>query len=97
MHTGMLWFDGAPNVTLASRVQKATEYYRLRYHRAPNLCLVSPDLLSIDQPQIGKVTLRGSESVLPDHIWIGIEDRTEPAASRNRSPRPRPRRGSCYG
>ncbi len=97
MHSGMMWFDSSPDAPLTASVQKAIDYYRRKYHRDTNLCLVPPALLGHDQPQVGKVTLRGYNSVLPGHIWVGIEDRRELAASTIRSRRPAPRRGSCCG
>ncbi len=82
MHIGMLWFDNAQNVELKARIEKAAAYYRRKYHREPNLCLVHPSTLGKDSPGIGELvpeqvkgmTVRTYRPVLPGHLWIGIED-----------------------
>jgi hypothetical protein len=44
MHTGMLWFDDS-QITLNMKIQNAMEYYRKKYGRVPDLCLVHPNML----------------------------------------------------
>jgi hypothetical protein len=74
LHTGMLWFDNSPNVALSHRLERAADYYRRKYHRDPNLCLVDPSMLSGAPTDYGRLTVRGYRAVLPGHLWIGIED-----------------------
>lgn len=75
MHTGMLWFDNTPNLTLQVRIEKAAEYYRRKYHREPNLCLIHPGMADEDQPsEVGTMTVRSYQPILPGHLWIGLED-----------------------
>lgn len=74
MHTGLLWFDNTPNITLSDRLERAADYYRRKYHRDPNLCLVHPSTLAHSQMQVGPLTVREYRAVLPGHFWIGIED-----------------------
>lgn len=74
MHTGMLWFDNRPNVPLTNVLQRAADYYRNKYHRNPNLCLVHPSMLGGDATELGHLTVRGYRAILPGHFWIGIED-----------------------
>ncbi len=74
MHTGMLWFDNTPNTTLQTRIEKAANYYRRKYKQEPNLCLIHPSMLGSDRPEIGTMTIRPYQPVLPGHLWIGIED-----------------------
>lgn len=81
MHTGMLWFDNTPNITLKTRIEKAAEYYRKKYHQQPNLCLIHPSMMGKDQMQDARLsnfegmTIRPYRPVLPGHLWIGIEDK----------------------
>ena len=83
MHVGMLWFDNTPNLTLKNRIEKAVDYYRRKYHREPNLCLIHPNLIGKDQPDLDQLISNGMDSltirpyrpVLPGHLWIGIEDK----------------------
>ena len=81
MHTGMLWFDNS-SAALATKIQKAVEYYNKKYGRSPDLCLVHPSMLEANQRtiEVNKLTVRAYRPVLPGHIWIGIEDKpkTEP-------------------
>jgi hypothetical protein len=74
MHTGMLWFDDS-KTTLQIKIQKATEYYRKKYGRVPDLCLVHPSMLKDTNVEEEKITVRPYRPVLPGHIWIGIEDK----------------------
>ncbi|GAB1470110.1 hypothetical protein MASR2M66_09870 [Chloroflexota bacterium] len=76
MHTGLLWFDNDPRTTLSVKIQKAMEYYIRRFGRKPNLCLVHPSMLDVNQIQLelGKLVVRTYRSVSPGHFWIGTED-----------------------
>ena len=74
MHTGMLWFDDS-KATLKIKIQKATEYYRKKYGRMPDLCLVHPSMLNDAKVEDEKITIRPYRPVLPGHIWIGVEDK----------------------
>jgi hypothetical protein len=74
MHVGMLWFDNTPNITLKTKIEKAINHYRHKYHREPNLCLINPKMMGDEHPQIDSMTIRPYRPVLPGHLWIGIED-----------------------
>ena len=79
MHTGMLWFDNS-QTALTVKIQKAVEYYHKKYGRTPDLCLVHPSMLDMNQQnqrqlEVNKLTVRPYRPVLPGHIWIGIEDK----------------------
>lgn len=76
MHTGMLWFDNDPKTTLTVKIQKAMDYYNKKFGRIPDICLVHPSMLDNDQKQfdMGKVTVRPYQPVMPGHLWIGVED-----------------------
>lgn len=73
MHTGMLWFDNS-QISLDLKIQKAMEYYRKKYGRIPDLCLVHPSMLKDASLDGQKITVRPYRPVLPGHIWIGVED-----------------------
>lgn len=84
MHTGMLWYDNTPDLSLKLRIEKAADYYRKKYHQEPNLCLIHPSMLegdgktgkrALDLPHVGSMTVRPYGPVLPGHLWIGIEDK----------------------
>ena len=83
MNTGMLWFDNDPKTRLTAKIEKAADYYRHKYGRDPNLCLIHPSMLETpaseggagEQPETGKVTVRPYRPVLPGHLWIGVEEK----------------------
>jgi hypothetical protein len=75
MHTGMLWFDDDSRATLETKIQKAAQYYKNKYGRSPDLCLVHPTMLNGSKPAThANITVRPYNPVLPGHIWIGVED-----------------------
>ena len=76
MNTGMLWFDNDPKTTLADKIERAVSYYRHKYGREPNTCLIHPSMLPVeDNAKNYSVVVRSYRSVLPGHLWIGIETR----------------------
>jgi hypothetical protein len=75
MNAGMLWFDNDPKTALAAKIEKAVDYYRHKYGRDPNLCLIHPSMMDKEQPETGKVTVRPYRPVLPGHLWIGVEEK----------------------
>jgi hypothetical protein len=75
MNTGMLWFDNDPKTALTAKIERAVDYYRHKYGRDPNLCLIHPSMMEKDNLETGKVTVRPYRPVLPGHLWIGIEDK----------------------
>ena len=75
MNVGMLWFDNDPKTTLLTKVHQAAEYYRSKYGRMPDMCLVNPSMLAEAQLQDGKITIKPLRSVLPGHLWIGVDEK----------------------
>jgi hypothetical protein len=73
MHTGMLWFDNS-QTSLNAKIRKAIDYYHKKYGRTPDLCLVHPSMLTDWKLDNEKITVRPYRPVLPDHLWIGVED-----------------------
>lgn len=77
MHTGLLWFDNDPGAALGEKIQKAAEYYLKKFGRMPEICLVNPKMLEKGQSQttLGKLAIRAYPPVMPNHFWIGVEER----------------------
>lgn len=75
MNTGMMWFNDNPKTPLTTKVLEAAEYYRTKYGQAPNLCLVNPAMLAEPQVQEGKVIVRALRTILPGHLWIGVDEK----------------------
>lgn len=76
MHTGMFWFDNDPKTTLTAKIQKAVDSYTKKYRVPPTVCLVNPSMLEPNQgnPRVGNLTIRSHRTMLPGHIWIGVEE-----------------------
>jgi hypothetical protein len=79
MHTGLMWFDNDPRTTLEAKVQKASVYYKKKFGRLPDLCLVPPAMLTEGQLDASlnpgqQITIRAYRPVLPGHLWIGVEE-----------------------
>lgn len=76
MLVGMLWWDDSLTA-LSVKIQKAADYYQKKYGRAPDLCLVHPQMLSSETGipgAEGGVTVRPWRSIPLHHFWIGVED-----------------------
>ncbi len=74
MHTGMLWFDNDPKTELPAKIERAADYYRKKYGKTPNICLVNPRMLSNEKTKAGRVELRPSPVILPNHLWLGVDN-----------------------
>jgi len=74
MELGMLWFDNNPNTEINAKVRSAADYYRKKFGRLPNLCLVNPSALSKEIVTDERITVQPYRSVLPGHLWIGIKE-----------------------
>jgi hypothetical protein len=80
MNIGMLWFDNDTKVDLNSKIHRAAGYYKDKYGRKPNLCYIHPTMAgkpenkSNDSSSMraGDIEVRTTRSVLPNHIWIGV-------------------------
>jgi hypothetical protein len=76
MITGMMWFDNDPKTSLKDKVTLAAEYYRSKYGRSPDTCLVNPGMLPETAIEAGKIQVRAMKTVLPGHLWIGVDEKS---------------------
>lgn len=73
MDVGMLWYDGASNPAVAERIRRAADYYRDKYGKAPDVCLVNPSLKEHGLPRrLDGMEIHTSRSVLTHHFWLGV-------------------------
>jgi hypothetical protein len=77
MNVGMMWFDNDPKISLTAKIEKAANYYYHKYGHSPNVCLVHPDMLPETDFETGQIVVRPYRSVLPGHLWIGVEENHE--------------------
>ncbi len=85
MEYGMMWFDNDPKKPLDEKVNQAAEYYRHKYGRNPDMCMVNPASLvgaenTTEPLKAGRVFIRALQVVMPGHLWIGVEDGLKPAS-----------------
>lgn len=82
MDIGMLWFDDSAR-PLGEKLQRAIEHYARKYGRQPTLCLVNPAGLDGGEGTLAGVQVRGARSVMPNHLWVGVDEQpARPAAAR---------------
>ena len=72
MNVGMLWLDDDRNRSLDEKVSRAVEYYREKYGRMPEMCLVNKEMLA-EEKQVGKVCVQPLATILPHHFWLGMK------------------------
>ena len=71
MNVGMLWLDDDRTRSLDEKVSRAVDYYREKYGRMPDLCLVNKTMLAEEQ-LVGKVSDQPQSAILPHHFWVGM-------------------------
>jgi hypothetical protein len=71
MKIGMMWLDTDKRRTLEEKVRRAAEYYKDKYGRFPELCLVNEKLIE-DEKKFGRVVVQPAKAVLPGHFWLGM-------------------------
>lgn len=75
MNTGMLWFDNNPQTDIGDKIGQAATYYQKKYGKKATLCFVNPKMVEKKKSKLGKIEIRASKSIMPNHIWIG-DDQT---------------------
>ncbi len=92
MMDGLLWFDDDPRKRLEDKVSRAAVYYERKYGYRPELCLVHPSTLNEEISQSGNgqdererrsgsVEIRPGRSVMPDHLWLGLDEQHHDSAA----------------
>lgn len=71
MTVGMLWFDKSPDRPLDVKIARAADYYQQKYGPRPTTCFVHPSMLLAGAAQVTGIEVRPSNSVLPNHFWLG--------------------------
>lgn len=72
MNVGMLWLDDDRKRSLDEKVSRAVEYYREKYGRMPEMCLVNTGMLT-EEKQVGKVSVQPIANILPHYFWLGMK------------------------
>lgn len=83
MKVGLLWYDGDPGRDLAEKVARAARRYRQKFGVPPDTCYVHPSTLDGRARQVNGVRVAPLPSVLPDHFWVGREEKGTKARPRH--------------
>lgn len=71
MKLGMLWFDDSTERDIVAKINRAVHHYEAKYGMRPDLCYVHPSTLIGKIITIPELTVKGTNMVLPHHIWVG--------------------------
>ena len=74
METGLLWYDDS-QADFATKVLEAKECYEEKFGKKPNCCYVHPDSLPKDGIPANGIKVVTSPAVLPNHFWIGVDEK----------------------
>lgn len=68
----MLWLDDDRKLSLEEKVLRAAAYYKDKYGRLPDLCLVNRGSAT-EQTVVGQIEIRPAANVLPHHFLVGMK------------------------
>lgn len=77
MRVGMLWFDDNKDRDLVAKIDRAARHYQDKYGVRPTLCYVHPTALPAKPVAIPGITVKGTNMVLPHHLWLGRGEETQ--------------------
>ena len=84
MDIGMLWYDESSK-TSREIIKEAANFYREKYGRKPNVCLVNPMTLTKGSKKVPGVDVRERKNIQPGHFWIGEEESDEASSATRRN------------
>ena len=73
MNIGMLWLDADKSRSFEEKVARAFDYYKDKYGRLPELCVVNTTM-SQEKQEIGRVQIVPQKTIMPNHFWLGMEN-----------------------
>lgn len=73
MISGMLWFDNDPKTALASKIDRAAQYYKTKYGQTAEVCYLNPKTRGEAEVDLSGMEVKVSETILPFHFWIGVK------------------------
>ncbi len=73
MNIGMMWVDTDAKATLDEKIQRASDYYREKYGRFPELCFVSKQQELDEDHKVGRVQVKLASQLQPNYFWLGMQ------------------------
>ncbi len=74
MKQGFLWYDSDPRKTFGAKLEEAAAHYRVKFGIDPVLCYINPNHIT-EATSGGKLKVVGAAAVLPNHVWLEIEEK----------------------
>lgn len=75
MRIGMMWHDKRLSSNPEIAIKEALAYYKVKYGSDPNVVYINP--ANIGEINIVGVAIEVSRSVLPNNIWVGMEEESD--------------------
>ena len=73
MDIGMLWLDDDKQRPFEEKMKRASDYYREKYGRFPELCFVNTSMLAEEKKKVGRIEVQPTKNILPNHFWLGMK------------------------
>lgn len=76
----MLWWS-SPKQDLSVSIQSGLDYFKDKYGREADTVMINPKSMPVDKTlvggcfYVGTATVRPYKYILPNNLWIGIEDK----------------------
>lgn len=74
MKSGLLWFDNSKK-PMAEKIDAAMVRYQEKFGVFPNMCFIHPSDFANDLKPTKKITILVKQTIMPNHIWLGLQDR----------------------
>lgn len=81
MREGLLWFDNSEQRDLSEKLERAAQYYKSKYGTRPTLAFIHPTMALGAPLPVEGIEIRQTNSVLPNHFWLGVLDNSRASAS----------------
>ena len=75
----LVWYDSDRKRKLEEKVAQAAERYTERFGAAPEVVLLNPTQAG-EEERIAGIPVRATPLVLPNHVYIGVEEQADGAA-----------------
>ncbi len=75
----LVWYDSDRKRKLEEKVTQAAERYTERFGAAPEVVLLHPTQAG-EEEQIAGIPVRATPLVLPNHLYIGVEEQAASGA-----------------
>lgn len=73
MKSGLLWYDAHTDKSIIDKIHEASDRYFERFGMRPTVCYVNPKAMPADPPVLDGLTLKSAPTILPNHLWLGVE------------------------